>query len=175
MSPTLSTLCVSGSCRPESGPTLGAALDWPGVEALLLLDSFEPGDQPALWRNLGSPTPCGFSHSLWVLPHILCGFSFKLDQLMSSAGLTQPHSKLCLCSACQCAVLNAKRRVIHQDNCVMQSGIPNWLVHETQLWRVSVYPCKDLGSGWWSRPQREVVLIPVQGRLGELPLQLPLV
>jgi hypothetical protein len=54
---------------------LGAVLDWPGVEALLLLDSFEPGDRPALWRK--------------VMPmHSSCEFSFKHDQVMSSAGLT---------------------------------------------------------------------------------------
>jgi hypothetical protein len=36
--------------------SLGAVLDWPGVEALLLLDSFEPDDRPDLWRKVDAHT-----------------------------------------------------------------------------------------------------------------------
>ncbi len=46
--------------------SLGAVLDWrrhwPDVEALLLLDSFEPDDRPALWRKVDAHT-----QSVWIL------------------------------------------------------------------------------------------------------------
>ena len=41
---------------------LGAVLDWPVVEALVLLDSFEPGDRPALWRKVDA-----HAQPVWVL------------------------------------------------------------------------------------------------------------
>jgi hypothetical protein len=58
---------------------LGAVLDWPGVEALLPWDSFEPGHQPILWCRVDA---C--AQPVWIL--------LKRDQRLSSgsAGLTVP-------------------------------------------------------------------------------------
>ncbi len=58
---------------------LGTVLDWPGVEALLLWDSFEPGDRPILWCRVDA---C--AQPVWIL--------LKRDQRLSSgsAGLTVP-------------------------------------------------------------------------------------
>ncbi len=38
--------------------SLGAVLDWPDVEALCLLDTFEQDDWPALWLRVDAHTQC---------------------------------------------------------------------------------------------------------------------
>lgn len=129
---------------------LGAVLDWPVVEALVLLDSFEPGDRPALWRKVDA-----HAQPVWVLLQARPG-----DEL------NRAHCELRRRSARQCAVLNAKSRVLHKDNCWSDAKWDSELAgYETQLWRVD--PGKDRGSGCWSRPQSELVPIPIQSLLGD--------
>ena len=129
---------------------LGAVLDWPVVEALVLLDSFEPGDRPALWRKVDAHV-----QPVWVLLQARPG-----DEL------NRAHCELRRRSARQCAVLNAKSRVLHKDNCWSDAKWDSELAgYETQLWRVD--PGKDRGSGCWSRPQSELVPIPIQSLLGD--------
>ena len=45
--------------------SLDAVIDWPDVEALLLLDSIEPNrdDRPVLWRGVNAHT-----QPVWILP-----------------------------------------------------------------------------------------------------------
>ncbi len=107
-------------------------------------------DRPALWRNLDA-----HAQPVWI-------------PLQARPGdeRSRAHSELGSCTACQCAVKNAKSRVIHKDNRWSDAKWYSELAcYETQLWRVD--PCKDRGSGWWSRPPREVVPIPVQSLLGD--------
>jgi hypothetical protein len=109
---------------------LGAVLDWPGVEALLLLDSFEPGERPALWRRVDA-----HAQPAWILL-----------QARPGAGLSRAHSELRCSSARQCAVLSAKSRVVHKDECWCDA---KWDAepagYETQLWRVD--PCHEPCGG----------------------------
>lgn len=56
---------------------LGAAVDWPDVEALLLLDSFAQDDRPSVWRRVDAHT-----QPVWILLQARPG--------LSSAGLTGP-------------------------------------------------------------------------------------
>ena len=104
--------------------SLEAVMDWPDVEALLLLDSFAPDDRPALWRKVDA-----HSQPVWILL-----------QARPGAELSRAHSALHCRSARQCAVLSAKSRVVHKEECwsdakwdAEQAG------YETQLWRVG--PC----------------------------------
>ena len=100
---------------------LGAVLDWPGVEALLLLDSFEPGARPALWGKVDA-----HAHPVWILL-----------QARPGAELGRAHSELRGRGARQCAVLSAKSKVVHKDGCWCEAkwdAVPAG--YETQLWRV---------------------------------------
>ena len=129
---------------------LGAVLDWPGVEALLLLDSFEPNDRPALWRRVDA-----HAHPVWILL-----------QARPGAELGRAHSELRCRGARQCAVLNAKSRVVHRDECWCDAKWDAELAgHETQLWRVD--PHNELCGGKWSGTAGEAVPIPVQSLLGD--------
>ena len=80
---------------------LGAVVNWSGVEALLLLDSFEPGARPALWGKVDA-----HAHPVWILL-----------QARPGAELGRAHSELRGCSARQCAVMSAKSGVVHKDDC----------------------------------------------------------
>ena len=129
--------------------SLGAVQDWPDVEALLLLDSFEPDDRPALWRRVDAHT-----QPVWILL-----------QARPGAELSRAHSALRCRSARQCAVLSAKSRVVHKEECwsdakwdAEQAG------YETQLWRVG--PCNESGSRRRPGTLSEAVPIPVQSLLG---------
>jgi hypothetical protein len=73
---------------------LGAVLDWPDVEALLLLDSFEQDHRPALWRRVDAHT-----QPVWILLEARPG--------AEAAELMRAYSTLRCRSACQCAVLSA--------------------------------------------------------------------
>ncbi len=142
--------------------SLGAVLDWPDVEALLLLDSFAPSDRPALWRRVDTHT-----QPVWILL-----------QARPGAELSRAHSALRCRSARQCAVLRAKSRVVHKE-VVTQSGTLNRLDtkrsdakwdaeqagYETQLWRVG--PCKEPCSEQSLGTASEAVPIPVQSLLGD--------
>jgi hypothetical protein len=102
--------------------SLGAVLDWPDVEALLLLDSFEPDDRPALWRKVDAHT-----QSVWILL-----------QARPGAELTRAHSALRCRHARQCAVLRAKSRAVHNDDCWSEAKWDSEQDgYETQLWQVS--------------------------------------
>jgi hypothetical protein len=129
--------------------SMGAVLDWPDI-ALLLLDSFEPDDRPALWHKVDA-----HKQSVWILL-----------QARPGAELTRAHNALRCRSARQCAVLSAKSRVVHKDDCWSD---PKWdseqAGYETQLWHVS--PCKESYSGWRLGTSSEAVPIPVQSLLGD--------
>jgi len=129
---------------------LGAVLDWPGVEALLLLDSFEPGERPALWRRVDA-----HAQPVWILL-----------QARPGAGLSRAHSELRCRSARQCAVLSAKSRVVHKDECWCDA---KWDAepagYETQLWRVD--PCHEPCGGRRAGITGEAGPTPVQSLLGD--------
>ena len=129
---------------------LGAEMDWPGVDALLLLDSFEPDDRPALWRRVGA-----HARPVWILLRARPG-----------AELGRSHSELRCRGARQCAVLSAKSRVVHRDECWCDA---KWDAepagHETQLWRVD--PRNEPCGGQWSGPAEEAAPTLVQSLLGD--------
>ena len=129
---------------------LGAAVDWPDVEALLLLDSFAQDDRPSVWRRVDAHT-----QPVWILL-----------QARPGVELSRAHRALRLRSARQCAVLSAKSRVVHKEECwseakwdAQQAG------HETQLWRVG--PCNEPNSEWRSGTSPEAGPISVQSLLGD--------
>jgi hypothetical protein len=55
-----------------------AVLDWPGVEALLLLDSFKPSDRPAVWQRVDD-----HAQPVW-----------NLLQARQGVGLGRAHSEM---------------------------------------------------------------------------------
>ena len=129
---------------------LGAVPAWPEVPALLLLDSFAPADRPALWRKAGAH----------VQP--VC----VLLQARPGVELSGAHRALRCLGARQCAVLSAKGRVVHKDECWSDA---EWDTepahHETQLWRVE--PCSEPGSVRSPSTPAEAAPIPVQALLGD--------
>jgi ribonuclease HI len=131
--------------------SLGAAMDWPEVEALLLWDSFAQDDRPALWRRVDAHT-----QPVWILL-----------QARPGAELSRAHSALRCRRARQCAVLSAKSRAVHKEECWSRSDA-KWDAepagYETQLWRVG--PCKPC-SGLRLGTSPEAVPIPVQQLLGD--------
>ena len=130
--------------------SLGAVRDWPDVEALLLLDSFEPDDRPALWRNVDAHT-----QPVWILL-----------QARPGAELTRAHSALRCRHARQCAVLRAKSRVVHKEDCWSEAKWDSEQAgYETQLWQVS--PGKESNRGQRLGTSSETGPIPVQSLLGD--------
>ena len=126
---------------------LGAVLEWPSVTALLLLDSFEPDDRPALWRKVDA-----HAQPVWILL-----------QARPGSELSKIHRELRSRSARQCAVLSAKSRVVHKDECWSDAKWDSEQAgYETQIWRVDP-PCRGPRSG----TPLETVPIPVQSLLGD--------
>jgi hypothetical protein len=116
--------------------SLGAVLDWPDDEALLLLDSFEPGDRPARWHKVDA-------HKQSVL---------ILLQARPGAEHTRAHSALRGRNARQCAVLSAKSKVVHTDDCwsdakwdAEQAG------YEAQLWQAVLAKNHTVDGDWAHR------------------------
>jgi hypothetical protein len=89
-------------------------MNWPGVEALLPLDFFDPSDWPVLWRKVDA-----HAQPVWIF--------FNRDQGSSLAGLTVNFAVLSVLYWLSWVWRAEKSINLKMNAGVAQSGILNWL------------------------------------------------